>query len=256
MSSHSLRSANRHGLRRLCVMIGLGIASLVAWPLGLSPLGLSPLGSSSAIHVAAEETRGANGATGAGAATTETETKSVDMAAASRVYVRDVKPVLKERCYACHGPLKQEAGLRLDSVAGLKQGGDSGPAIDSANPLASRLLARVTATDLATRMPPEGQPLAPAAIAQLRTWIAAGGPAPAKDQPEPDPRDHWAFRPPVRPPVPPIQSQATAATHPIDAFLERALSQRHLAPRPPADRATLLRRVNHDLIGQPTTRDE
>ncbi len=195
--------------------------------------------------------------------------------AATRSYERELKPVLKERCYACHGPLKQEAGLRVDSVAAIKKGGESGSAVDTANPRLSRILSRVAAADATTRMPPEGQPLAPAQIAHLREWLDAGAPAPVNDQPEPDPRDHWAFRPPVRPPLPrstlpeqtvsrpaPTGPPSTASTpmtlsvHPVDAFVDRELSQRQLTPRPEADKATLLRRVTLDLIGLPPTRDE
>jgi hypothetical protein len=195
--------------------------------------------------------------------------------AADRLYARELKRVLKERCYACHGPLKQEAGLRVDSVAAMLKGGESGSAVDRSNPLSSRLLVRVTAADAAVRMPPEGQPLAPADIGRLREWLDAGAPAPVNDQPEPDPRDHWAFRPPVRPLLPrpvtlgqavsrpappgpssPASTPTTLSSHPIDAFVDRELSQRQLAPRPEADRATLLRRVTLDLTGLPPTREE
>ncbi|MEY4180070.1 MAG: hypothetical protein RLY70_3644, partial [Planctomycetota bacterium] len=180
--------------------------------------------------------------------------------AATRLYERELKRVFKERCYACHGPLKQEAGLRVDSVVAMLKGGESGPAVDRSNLLSSRILSRAAAADATTRMPPEGQPLAPAQIAHLREWLDAGAPAPVNDQPEPDPRDHWAFRPPVRPPLPrstlpeqtvsrpaPTGPSSTASTpmtlsvHPVDAFVDRELSQRQLTPRPEADKATLLR---------------
>ena len=195
--------------------------------------------------------------------------------AATRLYERELKRVFKERCYACHGPLKQEAGLRVDSVVAMLKGGESGPAVDRSNLLSSRILSRAAAADATTRMPPEGQPLAPAQIAHLREWLDAGAPAPVNDQPEPDPRDHWAFRPPVRPPLPrstlpeqtvsrpaPTGPSSTASTpmtlsvHPVDAFVDRELSQRQLTPRPEADKATLLRRLTLDLIGLPPTRDE
>ncbi|MFM7074016.1 MAG: PSD1 and planctomycete cytochrome C domain-containing protein [Planctomycetota bacterium] len=188
-----------------------------------------------------------------------------------RSYVRVIKHTLKERCYACHGPLKQEGGLRVDTVALMRKGGENGPAIDAASPLASRILARVADANAATRMPPEGQPLAAATIGQLREWLAAGAPAPANEQPEPDPRDHWAFKPPARPPLtepvdtpianrapttPTTPTPAMVAANPIDAFVDRELSKRHIAPRPPADKATLLRRVTLDLIGLPPTRED
>ena len=106
-------------------------------------------------------------------------------------YLREVKPVLKSHCYACHGALKQKAGLRLDTVAALKKGGDNGDAT-------KLIIERVTATDKKDRMPPEGDGSALNAeeLARLKAWIAAGAPAPAKDEPEPDPRAHWAYQPP------------------------------------------------------------
>src|SRR5688500_10739127 len=76
-------------------------------------------------------------------------------------YLRDIKPILRERCFACHGALKQESGLRVDSVAALRQGGDSGAAVDPGNASESLLLDRVSSEDTSYRMPPEGKPLEP-----------------------------------------------------------------------------------------------
>ena len=69
-------------------------------------------------------------------------------------YLRDVKPLFKARCYACHGGLKQNAGLRLDTAALVREGGDRGSIVDSG--ASSVLMQRVTAIDEAERMPPEG----------------------------------------------------------------------------------------------------
>lgn len=71
-------------------------------------------------------------------------------------YSRDIKPLLKERCYACHGALDQEAGLRVDTAALIRQGGDSGSAITPGDPVKSLLIARITDPDDTTRMPPRG----------------------------------------------------------------------------------------------------
>src|SRR5262245_60068628 len=114
-------------------------------------------------------------------------------------YMRQVKPLLKERCYACHGPLKQRAKLRLDTAASLRKGGTSGPAVEPGMPQRSLLLERVTAREESERMPPEGKPLTPAEIAMLSAWIKQGAKAPADEKQEVDPRQHWAFVPPVRP---------------------------------------------------------
>ncbi|MFN9295491.1 MAG: c-type cytochrome domain-containing protein, partial [Planctomyces sp.] len=68
-----------------------------------------------------------------------------------------VKALLKERCFACHGSLKQESGLRLDTVTAMRTGGSAGPAITPGSAATSHLFQRVSSTDAATRMPPEGR---------------------------------------------------------------------------------------------------
>ena len=122
-------------------------------------------------------------------------------------YTKQIKPVLQARCYACHGVLKQKGGLRLDTAALAIKGGKSGAAITPGDAEASPLIDRVSAADESDRMPPEGEPLKPAEIAALRAWIAQGAKAPADEQPERDPRDHWAFKTPVRPAVPAVENQ-------------------------------------------------
>jgi mono/diheme cytochrome c family protein len=175
-------------------------------------------------------------------------------------YTTQIRPVLRERCFACHGALKQKGGLRLDTAALAIKGGDSGAAIEPGNTDASLLLERVTATDLAQRMPPEGEPLTPEQIAALKQWIAQKAPAPADERPERDPRDHWAFKTPVRPPVPqiaePAPEQARWQRNPIDAFLAAEHRKRQLVPQAEADRRVWLRRVSFDLVGLPPTADE
>ncbi len=168
-------------------------------------------------------------------------------------YLKQVKPVLRERCFACHGALKQEAGLRLDTAALAIKGGESGAVIKPGDAAASLILKRVTATDLSERMPPEGEPLKPEQIETLRSWIVQKAEAPADEQPERHPRDHWAFKTPVRPAVPDLKSQIS---NPIDAFIAREHLQRGLTPQPEADRRVWLRRVSLDLIGLPPTTEE
>ena len=163
----------------------------------------------------------------------------------AEAYSREVKPVLARRCVACHGALKQQAGLRLDTAAALLKGGDAGPSIEPRAVDESLLLERVTATDPATRMPPEGEPLKPEEITTLRSWIEAGATAPEAEPVPLDPRNHWSFRPPVRSPVP----QEAQGENPIDAFL--GIDQRRigLTPRARAEKSELLRRVTLDLTG-------
>lgn len=175
-------------------------------------------------------------------------------------YVKQIRPILRERCIACHGALKQNGGLRLDTAALAIQGGDSGAAIEPGDADASPLLTRVTATDIAERMPPEGEPLKPEQIAALKSWIQQRAPAPVDEQPERDPRDHWAFKPPQRPPVPqsaePTSDPDRWRLNPIDAFIAAGHRQHQLVPQAEADKRVWLRRVSLDLTGLPPTPED
>jgi hypothetical protein len=164
-----------------------------------------------------------------------------------------IKPLLAKRCYACHAALKQEGGLRLDTGAAIRRGGDSGEAVAPSRPGESLLLARVADPDAATRMPPEGEPLTPEQIALVRAWVEQGATSPPDEKPEPDPREHWSFRGPVRPAVP---ASSTQSGNPIDDFLAVERDRRGLPPLPRAEPNVLLRRVYLDLIGLPPTREE
>ncbi|MDB5313494.1 MAG: Planctomycete cytochrome [Gemmataceae bacterium] len=165
-------------------------------------------------------------------------------------YRRDVRPVLQERCYACHGAIQQKAKLRVDSGAALVRSGVVVPG----KPGESELIARVASKDDATRMPPEGHSLTDKQIATLKAWIEQGAAVPADDKPEPDPRDHWAFRTPVRPPVP--QAGTFPARNPIDNFVAAEWTRHGLKPQSFADKRVLLRRVYLDLIGLPPTSEQ
>jgi hypothetical protein len=168
-------------------------------------------------------------------------------------YLRDVKPILTARCYACHGALKQKGKLRLDTAALMREGGAQGPAIVVGKSAESRLIDRVSRTD-ERRMPPEaeGEALSAKEITVLKQWIDQGAVAPVAEKPEPDPREHWAFRAPVRPAVPTVKNVAWVR-NPIDAFLAAEHDRHGLTPQPPAERRLLLRRVYLDLIGLPPT---
>src|SRR5262245_48361695 len=134
-------------------------------------------------------------------------------------YLREVRPTLANHCYSCHGALRQRGKLRLDAVQLLRKGGRHGPAVTPGKS-AESLLTRAGRGQDHPRMPPagEGEPLPPAAIAALEKWIDQG--AKAADEPvPPDPREHWAYKPPVRPPVP---SAAGPTANPIDAFVAAA----------------------------------
>jgi hypothetical protein len=181
----------------------------------------------------------------------------VETAGSVNGYVTRIKPLLRTRCYACHGSLKQKSGLRLDTVALMLRGGDSGPVVVKGNAKESLLLERVSASDVTERMPPEheAEPLSAEQVALLRDWIAGGAPAPADETPEADPRDHWAFRPVARPPVPRIQ-RAGWMNNAIDVFIAQRHEQLGIAPNPEATRMELLRRLSLDLIGLPPAPEE
>ncbi|MHC4880950.1 MAG: DUF1549 domain-containing protein, partial [Planctomycetota bacterium] len=171
-------------------------------------------------------------------------------------YVSQIKPLLRERCYSCHGALKQEGGLRLDTAQLMLKGGDSGPAIKRGDSGASLLLERISASDPAERMPPEdsGTALTGEQIGLLKTWIDSGALAPLSEEPEADPRDHWAFQQVARPSVPAIESKWIR--NPIDAFLAKEHARVGLVPQPKAPRIIQLRRLYLDLLGVPPSVEE
>lgn len=169
-------------------------------------------------------------------------------------YEKNVKTVLAERCFACHGALKQEAGLRLDTVALMTQGGDSGPAIVAGQAKESLIWSRIASTDPDLRMPPEGEPLKQSQLDAISQWIESGAQAPFKEEPEQDPEKHWSFQSPVRPAVPTINSTTQKdELHPIDAFLAEKQMEAGVAPVGLVDKRLWLRRVTLDLIGLPPT---
>jgi len=173
------------------------------------------------------------------------------------VYAENIRPLLAERCFSCHGGLKQEAGLRLDTVGLMVEGGESGSVVTKADPDKSLILERVSDPEPASRMPPEGEgePLTAEQLAMLRDWIIAGCPAPPDEKPEADPRDHWAFQPRLRPAVPAVKHTARVK-NPIDAFLAHKHEEAGIAPQPEAPRHVLVRRLFIDLIGLPPQPEE
>ena len=133
-------------------------------------------------------------------------------------YLRDVKPILRERCYACHGTLKQEGGLRLDSALLVLEGGGSGSVIEPSDSVNSVLIERGSASDDAFRMPPEGRSLNSHEIATIKGWIDQGALAPVDERPEESPQDHWAFRPASRPSIPYVDDPEWSR-QPLDAVI-------------------------------------
>ena len=174
-----------------------------------------------------------------------------------------VRPVLVEHCYSCHSAAagKAKGGLRLDTAAAVRAGGDSGPAVIAGN-AASPLLKAVGYEDGVAAMPPKGK-LPDKVIADLRKWVELGAPLPADAAVAApgaarDPqagRDWWAFRPAREHPAPAVSDPKWPAGK-LDHFVLAKLDAAGLAPAPPADRRTLIRRLSFDLIGLPPTIEE
>jgi mono/diheme cytochrome c family protein len=176
---------------------------------------------------------------------------ALPVSAAELDFLRDIKPLLAERCAKCHGPAKQENGLRLDAGQGVVRGGDNGPPIVASKPDESLLVLAVTGkSDVISKMPPKGEPLTAEEIDLLRRWIAAGAKVPADDVLKPAVNNHWAFKQPVRPAIPSLNNSAWP-TGPIDALILARLEDEGLSPSPEAERPTLIRRAYLDLIGLP-----
>ncbi|MEX2176825.1 MAG: DUF1549 domain-containing protein [Pirellulaceae bacterium] len=167
-------------------------------------------------------------------------------------FLRDVKPILAQRCFRCHSSIEEESGLRLDSVAAILKGGDGGAVVVPGKSGDSTLISAVLHTgDIA--MPPEGDPLTEAQIATLRAWVDAGAHAPAAGAESQT--THWSFLKPERPPVPTVNDPAWSA-NPIDAFIAAKHAELKLTPVGEAPQHLLLRRVYLDLIGLPPTPQE
>lgn len=152
-----------------------------------------------------------------------------------------VQPLLAKRCYSCHGPDKQEGGIRFDQRPTLLEAADSGETpVAPGDSNHSELIRRVESTDDSGRMPPEGAPLKQEEITALRQWIDAG----AEYAP------HWAFQP-VQHRLPPEVERRELLNRPLDAFVQRKLEDKGLALSPEAPAADLIRRVYLDTIGLP-----
>lgn len=164
-------------------------------------------------------------------------------------YNRDIRPILSDNCFACHGPdaRQRKASLRLDQRDDATKERDGHAVITPGDPNASELLERIVSEDQSLRMPPQrfNKTLTARQIEMLRLWISQG----AEYQP------HWAFIAPTRPPVPTLK-YPSLVRNPVDAFIQQMLEQRGVTPSPEADRRVLIRRVSLDLTGLPPTPDQ
>ncbi|HJT79469.1 MAG TPA: DUF1549 domain-containing protein, partial [Gemmataceae bacterium] len=155
-------------------------------------------------------------------------------------YNRDIRPILSENCFACHGPDKtaRKAKLRLD----VREEAIKAEAVVPGHPEKSGLVERIFSTERGQVMPPpkSHKTLTAPQKDLLRRWVAAGAPYQA----------HWSFIPPVRPPLPAVKNAAWVR-NPIDRFILAELEKQGLRPAPEADRRTLARRASLDLTGLP-----
>jgi mono/diheme cytochrome c family protein len=177
-------------------------------------------------------------------------------------FEKDVLPILKANCFACHGSEKKlQGGLKLTSRDDILKGGESGTAVDLKKPGESLILQAINYDGL--MMPPKGK-LPKAQIDTLTKWVTRGlawsdkavadavkaHGAPVVDD---EARNWWAFRPVARQQVPEISNSKSQISNPIDAFILAKLDANSLQPAPSASKETLLRRVHYTLTGLPPT---
>ena len=180
-------------------------------------------------------------------------------------FEKQVQPILKARCLKCHGAdEKIKGGLRLSSRAAVLKGGDQGAAVVLDKPAESLLIQAINYDGL--EMPPSGK-MPKAEIDVLTKWVEIGlpwtaGAAVHEEKPREGPpkvddeaRNYWAYRPLQTPEVPQVKDKAWVRNS-IDAFVLSKIEGEELAPAPPADRVTLLRRAYYDLIGLPPSPEE
>ncbi|HRJ09401.1 MAG TPA: DUF1553 domain-containing protein [Prosthecobacter sp.] len=171
-------------------------------------------------------------------------------AAGKAEFNRDIRPILADACFHCHGPDPgtRKAGLRLDTEAGFftaKEG--ETPTVIKGKPEDSPLYQRLITKDEDDIMPPpeSHKELTPEQIAKVKAWIEEGAPWQA----------HWSLIAPQRPAVPEVRSSKFEIRNPVDAFVLAKLQEAGLEPAPEADAHTLVRRLSLDLTGLPPTPD-
>ncbi len=171
--------------------------------------------------------------------------------AAALSFDRDIRPILSEHCFTCHGPDagQLKAGLRLDQKESAFGVADSGStAVVAGKPAESELVRRIRSTDVDEVMPPpgEGKPLSAEQIAALENWVASGA----------EWTGHWAFQQIQAPAIPKVDVARGKVNNAIDAFVLHQLESQALAQAPRDSKERLIRRASLDLIGLPPTLKE
>ncbi|MDB6124460.1 MAG: Protein of unknown function (DUF1553)/Protein of unknown function (DUF1549)/Planctomycete [Pedosphaera sp.] len=162
---------------------------------------------------------------------------------------RDIRPILSDNCFSCHGPdkNKRKAKLQLDTKEGLLAEIEGRHPVVPGKPDQSEIYRRIISSDPEEVMPQNksGKTLTPRQVALIKRWIEQG----AKWE------GHWAYNPPVRPAVPHVKKTSWSKT-PVDNFILSRLETEKLQPSAEADRRILIRRLSFDLIGLPPTPEE
>lgn len=184
-------------------------------------------------------------------------------AEAIEFFEKKVRPILANRCFKCHGDVKQKGSLRVDSLAGMLKGGDTDPAIVPGHPEKSLLISAVTYADENLEMPPKKK-LTDSEIEVLKKWVKIGALWPGTDadalrgasqRVTDEDRAYWFYQPLKRPVAPKLKSPSNQhrVANSVDAFILAKLEAKGLSIGPEADRVTLIRRVTYDLTGLPPT---
>jgi len=196
-------------------------------------------------------------------------------AAREQFFEQNVRPLLAENCYSCHGDKKQKGGLRLDSLESILKGGDSGAAVVPGKPAESLLVEAINYQEL--EMPPTGK-LSPEKVAVLTRWISLGAPWPSRDRAAAHAtltaggnplkakltaadRAFWSLQAVRKPLIPSLAKLRGSvwvdwSRNPVDRFILKSLLDHGLTPAPEADKPTLIRRATFDLTGLPPTPEE
>lgn len=166
-------------------------------------------------------------------------------------FARDIRPILSDKCFSCHGPDEQhrKAKLRLDRREDAFADRDGVPAFVAGDLEKSESWYRIISDDPDELMPPPEfkKPLSAAEKEKIRLWIESGA----------DWTEHWSFTAPAKPEPPAVpKERETEVANPIDRFILSELSGSGIEPSPVADKRTLIRRVTFDLTGLPPKREE
>ncbi len=171
-------------------------------------------------------------------------------------FEKQIRPILVEHCYDCHGPDEASGGLRLDQKSGWERGGEGGPAIVPGDASASLLIRAVSWQDAELKMPPEdaGGKLTDLEIDALTTWIRRGAVDPRTGDDfvsdiDAAARDHWSLQPVTPPQIP-------DGVHPVDHLVDRRIRESGFKATELADIHTLARRATFDLHGLPPTSEQ